>query len=169
MDWTRRLIKVQRAVYESEAGERLLTLPKGGKPRIAPMSSRLHAALQAHRHLRGEVVLYRDDATPGAKWWLKWMVDGAERAAGLRRGGRVHILRHTTMRYMHLSRAAPRAAIGALEAGVEALLAQAENAKEDAQQGSDPTGIRTPVTALKGPGPGPLDDGVGRGVVAKVA
>src|SRR6266536_32342 len=31
----------------------------------------------------------------------------------------------------------------------------------DAQGRNDPTGIRTPVTALKGPCPGPLDDGVG--------
>jgi site-specific recombinase XerD len=66
-----------------------------------------------------------------------------ERRAGLRRGGRVHILRHTfcsrlaarnvpmltikelaghqsletTQRYMHLSQAAPREGIRALEAG----------------------------------------------------
>jgi integrase len=78
------------AVYEAE-----VTLPKGGKPRVIPMTRRLAAALQAHRHLRGDRVLYRDDGEPADKWWLKWALDVAERRAGLRRGGRVHILRHT--------------------------------------------------------------------------
>jgi integrase len=135
-DLGRGLLKVQRAVYEEH-----VTLPKGGKPRIIPMTSRLKAALQAHRHLRGERVLYQDDGTPANKWWLKWLLDTVERMAGLRRGGRVHILRHTfcsrlaarnvpmltikelaghqsletTQRYMRLSQSAAREGIRALE------------------------------------------------------
>jgi integrase len=138
LDFARELVKVQRAVYEGE-----VTLPKGGKPRVIPMTRRLKAALQELRHLRGERVLYRDDGEPAEKWWVKWALDVAERRAGLRRGGRVHILRHTfcsrlaarnvpmlsikelaghmsletTQRYMHLSAAAPREAIRALELG----------------------------------------------------
>lgn len=138
VDFGRDLLKVQRAVFGSE-----VTLPKGGKPRIVPMTGRLKAALQAHRHLRGDRVLYQDDGKAAEKWWLKWALDVAERRAGLRRGGRVHILRHTfcsrlaarnvpmlsikklaghqsletTQRYMHLSAAAPREAIRALELG----------------------------------------------------
>jgi integrase len=59
------------------------------------MTRRLKAALQVHRHLRGDRVLYQDDGAAAEKWWLKWALDVAERRAGLRRGGRVHILRHT--------------------------------------------------------------------------
>jgi len=136
VDHGRSLLKVQRATYE-----RQVTLPKGGKPRIVPMTARLRAALQAHRHLRGDRVLYTDGNVPADRWWMKWALDVAERRAGLRRGGRIHILRHTfcsrlaarnvpmltiqalaghqsietTMRYMHLSAAAPREGIRALE------------------------------------------------------
>jgi integrase len=138
VDLGRALVKVQRAVYLHH-----VTLPKGGKPRVVPMTSRLRAALQAHRHLRGDRVLCLDDGQPVDKWWLKWALDVVERRAGLRKGGRVHILRHTfcsrlaarnvpmltiqglaghesletTQRYMHLSPAAPREGIAALESG----------------------------------------------------
>ncbi|HVO18817.1 MAG TPA: site-specific integrase [Anaeromyxobacter sp.] len=83
-----------------------------------------------------------DEEGRGLDKWA-WLVDVAERRAGLRRGGRVHILRHTfcvrlaarnvpmltikelaghqsietTMRYMHLSAVAPREGIRALELG----------------------------------------------------
>jgi hypothetical protein len=147
------------AVFEGETGAVSVTVPKGGKPRVVPMTSRLQQALQEHRHLRGARVLYQDDGADAAKWWLKWLLDRAERGAGLRPGGRVHILRHTfcsrlaarnvpmltikelaghvsietTMRYMHLSSAAPRAGIRALEAGVEAPSAGAEKPSENAE------------------------------------
>lgn len=136
-------LKVQRAVYEGDDGTVHVTLPKGGRPRVVPMTARLKAALASHRHLRGQRVLLQDDGQPATKEWLKNLIDGAERDAGLRRGGRVHILRHsfcsrlalrnvpmlsikalaghesleTTQRYMHLSAAAPRDAIRALETG----------------------------------------------------
>jgi integrase len=151
VDKGRALLKVRQAVYEDE-----VTLPKGGKPRVIPMTARLRAALAAHQHLRGNRVLYQDDGRPADKWWLKWALDVAERRAGLRRGGRVHILRHTfcsrlaarnvpmltikelaghqsletTMRYMHLSSAAPREGIKASEAGVEAGAGEGEKLKE---------------------------------------
>jgi len=141
LEWTdldlgRGLIKVQRSDYKGK-----LSVPKGGKSRVVPMASRLRALLKAHRHLRGARVVCQDDGTPVSRWWLKWSLDVAERRAGLPRGGRLHILRHTfcsrlaarnvpmltikelaghasietTMRYMHLSAAAPAAGIKALE------------------------------------------------------
>jgi site-specific recombinase XerD len=120
------------------------------------MTSRLRATLQAHRHLRGDRVLYQDDGTPAGKWWLKWQLDVAERRAGLRKGGRVHILRHTfcsrlaarnvpmlsikelaghqsletTQRYMHLSSAAPKEAIQALEDRFRGGAVEAEEVEE---------------------------------------
>jgi len=102
------------------------------------MASRLLALLKAHRHLRGARVVCQDDGTPVSRWWLKWSLDGKERRARLPRGSRLHILRHTfctrlaarnvpvlnirglascasietTMRYMHLSAAAPASTSG---------------------------------------------------------
>jgi len=136
VDFGRGLLKVRRSIWND-----VESLPKGGKPRVVPMTSRLKAALAAHRHLRGERVLYGGDGAPADIDWLHWQLDVAQRRAGLRRGGRVHILRHTfcsrlaarnvpmlaikdlaghasietTMRYMHLSSAAPREGIAALE------------------------------------------------------
>jgi integrase len=136
VDVARGLLKVRRAIYGAH-----VTLPKGGKPRVVPLTGRLAQALAQHRHLRGDRVLYQDGGQPAAREWLKWLVDTVERRAGLRRGGRLHILRHTfcsrlaaanvpmltiqalaghrsletTQRYMHLSRAAPQEGIRALE------------------------------------------------------
>jgi integrase len=136
VDAGRGLLKVRRSDYKGQ-----ITTPKSGKPRIVPMTGRLRAALKAHRHLRGDRVLCADDGKPIDRWWVKWALDVAERRAGLRRGGRVHILRHTfcsrlaarnvpaitiqhlaghagletTQRYLHLASAAPLAGIRALE------------------------------------------------------
>lgn len=136
LDFIREQIKVQRSEVDGQ-----VTLPKGGKPRIVPMTGRLKAALVAHRHLKGPRVLYDEGTGHLTKWPLKWLLDTAEKRAGLRQGGRFHILRHTfcsrlaarnvptltiqklaghesletTQRYMHLSTAAPVAGIRALE------------------------------------------------------
>jgi integrase len=138
VDLQRGLVKVQRAI----SLDGTVTTPKGGKPRVVPTTSRLRDALASNRHIRGDRVLTDEDGGGLARWALKkWMVDVAERRGGLRQGGRVHILRHTfcsrlaarnvplltikelaghravetTMRYMHLSAAAPREAIRSLE------------------------------------------------------
>jgi integrase len=139
VDFARALLKVQRSIYDGQA-----TLPKGGKPRVVPLTTRLRDALQVHRHLKGSRVLYEDDGRPARREWLRWsLLRPAERLAGLPEKGRFHILRHTfcsrlaarnvpmltiqelaghasietTMRYMHLSSAAPREGIRALEFG----------------------------------------------------
>jgi integrase len=120
---------VQRAVFDGH-----VTVPKGGRFRVVPLTARLRVALGSHRHLRGPRVLCTEAGESLSKWPLKWMIDTAERRAGLRKGGRVHVLRHTfcsrlaaanvpmltikelaghtsletTQRCMHLSAAAPR-------------------------------------------------------------
>jgi integrase len=155
LDLARRLIKVQRGIYD-DGPVPVVTLPKGGKPRIIPMTGRLKDALAAHRHLRGERVLYQEDGEPQGKWSVKWLIDRAERRAGLRPGGRVHILRHTfcsrlaarnvpmlsikelaghqsletTQRYMHLSSAAPREAIRTLETQVGGAVGEPDQSGE---------------------------------------
>ena len=104
------------------------------------MTDALLHALQAHRHLRGEHVLFGDDGRPATSFFLRKRLEAAQKRAGLRATGGFHILRHTfcshlamrgapakaiqelaghanlttTMRYMHLSPAARRDAISLL-------------------------------------------------------
>lgn len=135
IDFRRRLLAVERAEYDGQVG-----LPKHDKTRRVPMTTRLAAALQAHRHTRGPNVLYRDEGTPltvmVARRWFKTTLALAE----LRDRG-PHTLRHTfcshlamrgapataiqklaghsdlqtTQRYMHLSPAALERSIQLLE------------------------------------------------------
>ena len=96
-----------------------MTETKGLKYRVVPLTKRLQAALASNRHLRGERVLYSDE-TPSvtAKVLQKWMAK-AQRRAGLRANGALHILRHTF--YSHLAmRGAPALSIQRL-AGHEDL------------------------------------------------
>ena len=72
-----------------------VTLPKGGRARRVPMTKKLAAVLQAHHHLRGPRVLYRDNGTSTSKQTLStWMIS-AQRRAGLKATGNKHILRDT--------------------------------------------------------------------------
>jgi len=59
------------------------------------MTSRLAAALKAHRHLKGPRVLYSDDKSTADRDALSSWIKRAERRAGLPITGRLHILRHT--------------------------------------------------------------------------
>ena len=117
-----------------------LCATKNGRIRYVPLTVGLTEALRAHRHLRGPVVLYRDDGSPMRENTIRAYVDRAARRAQLREKG-PHMLRHTfcshlamnavsvrviqelarhqhlstTMRYMHLSPAAIDGAIRTLE------------------------------------------------------
>lgn len=133
VDLRRGILHVRRSEWEGH-----LTLPKGGRERQVNMTKRLATALAANRHLRGDRVLWRDDGFAKVTQVLlaKWM-RRAQRRAGLKVTGGIHILRHTfcsrlamagastkaiqelaghqnlstTQRYMHLSPAAKSAAI----------------------------------------------------------
>ncbi|MFN7970776.1 MAG: site-specific integrase [Acidobacteriota bacterium] len=117
-----------------------VTAPKGGRPRVVPVTARLAAALREHRHLRGPLVICEEDGSRLTEKTLRWCVGRAGRMAGLERNG-VHLLRHTycshlamrarrrrriqelaghadlstTQRYMHLSPAAKEDAVQLLE------------------------------------------------------
>ncbi len=135
-DTKRGILHVRRSEWKGQ-----VTLPKGGRERQVVMTERLKAALTRNRHLRCDRVLWRDDghARVTAVLLAKWM-RRAQRRAGLKVTGGLHILRHTfcsrlamagaptlaikelaghqslttTMRYMHLSPAAKSAAIDLL-------------------------------------------------------
>ncbi|MGQ0723266.1 MAG: tyrosine-type recombinase/integrase [Candidatus Eiseniibacteriota bacterium] len=140
LEWTdidqeRRQLRVARSVWN-----RHVSTPKSGKPRIIPMTTRLAAALAAHRHLRSRRVLCHRTGRFLNQHDVQRQVERAERLANLDHLG-VHALRHTfcshlamrgapakavqelaghselitTQRYMHLSPAAKESAIRLLE------------------------------------------------------
>jgi len=131
--------KAQSRIERNEWRGRIHTT-KGNRIRYVPMTIRLPAALRAHRHLRGDRLLYRADGRPMTESSLRELIARTARLAMLRGTG-PHILRHTfcshlamrgapvraiqelaghrhlstTMRYMHLSPAAKDSAIWLLD------------------------------------------------------
>jgi integrase len=90
LDFRRGLITVERSEWKGK-----VTATKGMKYRVVPMTKRLQRVLAAHRHLRGPRVLYTDAGeTVTAKVLQRWMAR-AQKRAGLRATGALHILRHT--------------------------------------------------------------------------
>jgi integrase len=147
-DTKRGILHVRRSEWKGQ-----VTLPKGGRERQVNMTERLRDALVANRHLRGDRVLWRNDGHEKVTGILlaKWM-RRAQRHAGLKVTGGLHILRHTfcsrlamagaptlaikelaghtsvstTMRYMHLSPSAKSAAIELLNAEVRGAVGEPE-------------------------------------------
>jgi len=140
LDLVRGNIVVRQASYRG-----VVSLPKGGQTRIVPMTERLKAALKELRHLRGPRLLYRADGEVVTEEWVRGAIKRIEKRAGLPvTRGKCHKLRHTfctrlamagqaprtiqalaghvsietTMRYMHVTKAAPAQAIAALDARV---------------------------------------------------
>ncbi len=135
IDFSKRQLQVARSDWKGN-----VTTPKGGRPRRIPMTRRLTKALQAHRHLRGPLVMYQDDGSPLTQKVVRNLVQRAARRANVSNEG-VHVLRHTfcshlamkgaparaiqelaghadlgtTQRYMHMSPAAVDSAIRLLE------------------------------------------------------
>ena len=140
LEWTdinldRRQLRVQRSVWKGK-----VSAPKGGRPRVVPLTARLTEALRAHRHLRGSRVLCEENGRSLTQGKVRSLVRRAARLANIANNG-VHILRHTfvshlamrgaparaiqelaghkdlstSQRYMHLSPAAIEAAISLLE------------------------------------------------------
>lgn len=147
VDLKRGLLTVRRAEWEG-----LLSSPKGRRDRKVRLTIRLKEALKQNQHLRGERVLWRDDGVDAKGKELKvtqvllakWMCR-AQRKAGLKVTGGIHILRHTfcsrlamagatpvaistmaghqslstTQRYLHLAPAAMDQAIALLDRGAD--------------------------------------------------
>jgi integrase len=154
VDLRKRQLTVQRSDWKGQ-----VTSTKGGRLRHVPMTERLVAALEAHRHLRSDRVLCQADGSPLTQKIVRLHVQKAARKANVPNG--VHILRHTfcshlamqgvaalaiqglaghrdlvtTQNYMHLSPAALDGAIRLLDAGRKAAPSRGdigETAKEGA-------------------------------------
>lgn len=136
IDFTRGLLHVRRAIWIGQ-----VTLPKSGKGRTIPMTTRLMACLKAQRHLVREEVLHRPDGSQATRATVHKWLKRAEKKAGLQPLGALHTLRHTfcsrlarqgapaaaiqqlaghssystTARYVHLFEGAKESAIRLLE------------------------------------------------------
>lgn len=156
VDFKRGLLSIWRAEWEG-----LLSSPKSRRGRKIKLTMWLKEALKQNQHLRGDRVLWRDDVAADGKplkvtqvLLAKWMCR-AQRRAGLKVTGGIHILRHTfcsrlamagatpvaistmaghqslstTQRYLHLAPAAMDQAIALLDRGAD--LAAIEPVKID--------------------------------------
>ena len=135
VDLAKRQLCVQRSDWRGH-----VTVPKGGRLRYVPMTTRLASALKEHRHLKSQRVLCQSDGAPLKVDMVGDHVRRAARKAGVSVSG-AHRLRHTfcshlamrgaparaiqelaghqdlttTQRYTHLSPAAIEGAIRLLE------------------------------------------------------
>jgi len=135
LDLAKRQLCIERSDWKGH-----VTVPKGGRLRYVPMTVRLATTLRDHRHLRGPLVVCRQDGAPLTQKIVEDHVRWAARRAGLAYRG-IDILRHTycshlamrgaparaiqelaghqdlatTQRYMHLSPAAIEGAIRLLD------------------------------------------------------
>lgn len=85
-----------------------VTSPKSGRSRRIPLTVRLAAALEAHKHLRGRSVLCLEDGSPLSQKVVQVLVKKAARKAGLAEGG-IHTLRHTFCSHLAMRAASVRA------------------------------------------------------------
>ncbi len=90
LDMPRRAISVDRAFWRQHEES-----PKGGRGRPLPMTPELAAALTAHKHLRGERVLYSAKGRQMSNRSIRNWLAQAQRRAGLEANGGIHMLRHT--------------------------------------------------------------------------
>jgi integrase len=106
VDLVKRQICIQRSEWRGH-----VTVPKGGRLRYVPMTARLAAALQGHRHLKSKRVLCLDDGAPLTQDPVGEYVRKAGRKANLRASG-AHRLRHTFCSHLAIRGAPARAPHG---------------------------------------------------------
>lgn len=95
LEWTDADLQRGQLTVERSEWKGKVTDTKGMKYRVVPMTKRLRAALTAHRHLKGDRILYTDrNEQVTAKVLQKWMFKAQKRAV-LKATGGLHILRHT--------------------------------------------------------------------------
>lgn len=90
LDLARGLCKVQRSVWQGQEGT-----PKGGRSRVVNMTGELVAACKAHRHMRGERVLVRENGTDLSVEVMRRWLASVQRRAVLPVDRLIHALRHT--------------------------------------------------------------------------
>jgi integrase len=99
----KRQLRVERNDWRGEVSS-----TKGTLVRWVPLTQRLTAALQRHRHLRGVRVLCHNDGRPLAEYEMTDLLAKVGRRANVRSNG-PHILRHTFCSHLAMKGAPPRA------------------------------------------------------------
>jgi integrase len=104
VDLEKRQLCIQRSQWKEH-----VTMPKSGRLRYVPMTTRLAAALRAHPHLRHRRVLCQTNGEPFTPKIVADYARRAARAAKVQPEG-VHVLRHTFCSHLAM-RGAPARAI----------------------------------------------------------
>ena len=124
VDLVNRQLTVSRSDWNGQ-----VTSTKGGRSRHVPMTRRLAAALNEHRHLRSTRVLCQDDAEAFTRQIVQTRARRAAKRAGVLHGspkstgGCVHILRHTFCSHLAM-RGAPARAIQELAGHADLSMTQ---------------------------------------------
>jgi integrase len=105
-----RLTDVRNGVLKVERNDfnGVIDTPKSGHGRKIPLTHALQAALTANAHLRGPLVLCRDDGSPRTKDEIARMLHRAQRRANLAPTG-LHLLRHSFLSHLAMRGASPKA------------------------------------------------------------
>jgi integrase len=103
VNFQKRQLRVERSDWQGQ-----VTSTKGNRVRWVPLTRRLAAALQQHRHLRNARVLYRDDGKSFAESHVVDLLRKVGRRANVRVTG-PHILRHTFCSHLAMKGAPTRA------------------------------------------------------------
>ncbi len=115
LEWTdvrfdKRQLWIRRSVWQRnnrEAPE--VTRPKNGRERMVPLTMRLAAALQEHRHLKGSRVLCHPDGSALNQDKVRNLLEAALRLANIPIVRPVHKLRHTFCSHLAMKGAPARA------------------------------------------------------------
>lgn len=108
IDFVARTLTVRRSVWQEKRDEPHVGTPKSGRDRRLPLTDRLHRALKAHRHLRGERVFCDDNGTGLTPAAAEAALKYACKRADLRQIG-WHVLRHTFGSRLAQEGASPKA------------------------------------------------------------
>jgi len=96
LDMRRRIVHVQRSIWEGKDGEKHETTPKGGRGRSVEMTDALHLALtKLPRFLQKERVIYLHDGQSPTDRIVQRLYSHVQRDAGITVSGGIHRLRHT--------------------------------------------------------------------------
>lgn len=123
-----------------------VTTTKGNRLRHVPLTKRLAESLREHRHLRGPLVLYRDDGRPMTEHVVQEIVARAARRANLRTTG-PHMLRHTFCSHLAMRGAPARA--------IQELAGHRELSTTQQYMHLSPSAIESAIRLLEQPVPAP--------------
>lgn len=142
LEWTdadlaKRQLCIQRSDWKGH-----VTTPKGGQLRYVPLTVRLAAGLENHRHLRSPRVLCQTGNLPLTQKIVQDLVRGAERRAGRKQQG-VHILRHTFCSHLAMKGAPARA--------IQDLAGHVDLGKIQRYMHLSPAAIESAIRLLDGP------------------